>query len=188
MKKFVQKETSKFSNFTFKKFIIVFIICLIFATLYVIKYRLSFMGAWDMVLLFIYSPIIIILSVSTDLFISKRINISKYTLAIPIACVFGAIAGNFISKYQADLSKEKVKPIIQGLEQYKVENGKYPNQLYDLIPKYLSNIPNSMMGCLDVPYQYDILKDGNYSISFPFIEEGKYTWTSKGNRWYEGQQ
>ena len=98
------------------------------------------MGAWDMVLLFIYSPIIIILSVSADLFISKRINISKYTLAIPIACVFGAIAGNFISKYQADLSKEKVKPIIQGLEQYKVENGKCPNKLYDLIPKYLSNI------------------------------------------------
>jgi len=94
-------------EFTLKKAEVVLITCLVITIMYDLKYRYIFWfnSSWYLFLLFIFSPIIIILSVSIDLFLSKRINLSKYTLVIPVTIILGCIGGNYISKYKAELSK-----------------------------------------------------------------------------------
>jgi hypothetical protein len=177
-------------EFNLKKAVFVLITCLVITILYDLKYRYIFWFnfSWYLFLLLLFSPIIIILSVSIDLLLSKRINLSKYTLVIPVAIILGFIGGNYISKYQGELSKEKIKPIIMALEQFNIKNGKYPEQLSDLVPIYLLNIPDSMMGWFDIPYQYHTKLNRSYIISFPFEEERSYILNSEWNRWYEDQQ
>lgn len=34
-----------------------------------------------------------------------------------------------------------VQPTIQAMEQYRKDNGKYPNDVFDLVPKYIEKIP-----------------------------------------------
>lgn len=85
------------------------------AIMYDLKYRYIFWfnSEWYLLILFIFSLVIIILSISVEILFLKKINLNKYTLILPLVCTLDIFGGKYISKYQADLSQEKAKSIFQ---------------------------------------------------------------------------
>lgn len=71
-------------------------------------------------------------------------------------------------------------PVIAALEQYKTDNGKYPELLEELLPNYLSEIPTEVN---DEPISYAIT-DESYSLAFHYIGPGMNTCAyTPENKW-----
>ena len=58
--------------------------------------------------------------------------------------IFSFVSSAFLFRERVFVSLAKrSKPLISAIEQYKRDNGEYPNKLEDLVPKYLSRVPNT---------------------------------------------
>lgn len=64
-------------------------------------------------------------------------------------------------------SAEIATPIIEAIEKYKLENGQFPNNLKDLSPGFIPNIPHTGM-CAYPGYEYrkskEISETGGYEL------------------------
>jgi hypothetical protein len=59
--------------------------------------------------------------------------------------------------------KERSYQIIEALEKYRFEKGRYPSSLSDLLPVYLQSIPSTTT---NQKFQYFIYKNGTYELTF----------------------
>lgn len=69
-----------------------------------------------------------------------------------------------VNTYSRAYAIKKTEPLISAIEIYKVKEGQYPERMQDLLPKYLSKLPNPyIMGSRD--FQYKKTADA-YTLSF----------------------
>ncbi|MBK8550765.1 MAG: hypothetical protein IPL53_06775 [Ignavibacteria bacterium] len=115
-----------------------------------------------------------------------KFSISSYIRTLSLACIITVFSGSGITKYQADLSKEKATVIIKALHDYEHSNNKFPEDLSELIPEFLESIPNSSMGWFDEPFKYFKRNDGSFDLTFPSYG-GEYYITSaySNGKWIE---
>ena len=64
---------------------------------------------------------------------------------IAIGLFVSSCRGHFGSAEEESI-KAQAKPIIEAIEKYKKDNGKYPENLSDLVPKYIPSIKNPNLG------------------------------------------
>jgi len=182
------KRKAKFYDFSFKKAIIVYLIFTVVAVMIDLKYRYVFWFSSTYILLFmsIFSLIPVLIILSIELLKTNRINVSKFSVMIPLICISGFLGGRYVSEFQAELSKESAKPIISALEKCRLAHNIYPSNLNELVPEYLERIPDSEMGWFDIPYSYKLSAPLNYEIKFPSFSEEAWVYygnSSNSNNW-----
>ena len=64
----------------------------------------------------------------------------------------------------ADAGKRAATPVLRTLESYRGARGKYPEDLEDLVPDYLSRMPRLSNG---VPFEYERL-GSSYGLTFNY--------------------
>lgn len=71
---------------------------------------------------------------------------------------------NLLDQPTAQEGQERAKGLIQALEQYKADTGRYPSDLDALVPNYLTSIPQPARAA---QYEYELLSNGDeFTISF----------------------
>jgi hypothetical protein len=87
--------------------------------------------------------------------------------------ILAALAGGAWHFYQplppgegpnADAGKRAATVVLRTLENYRGERGHYPEDLADLVPKYLSKLPRLSNG---VPFEYERL-GSSYELTFNY--------------------
>ncbi len=169
--------TDKGSLINVKASIRFFIISFIVLNISNLKYCFSFFENSVTILLmfFVIFGVSFFLFAIFEVYFKGNLRISNYLGILSVVCLLTVFSGNFISGYQADLSKQKAEKIIDALNNYKNANQHYPDNLNILVPEYLESVPNSSMGWFDEPYRYDVWHDGRYEFSFPSYGGGRYT-------------
>lgn len=88
-----------------------------------------------------------------------------YIVLIPLIAVFTSqIAVDKVADITREVAIQKTVPLIAAIEQFKIENGEYPDKLEDLVGKYIKAIPTfNKMG--NSSYHYE--KRGDiFNLSF----------------------
>ncbi len=149
--------------------VIIVIILFIVMNILSLKYSLMGFGIYVILMLIISAilGIFFLMAGAFEFYLHRNFRISKYIGILCLICFSTIMISRYVSDYQADLSKEKAKVIVEALEKFKSANNKYPNQLSELVPEYLEAVPSSSMGWFDEQYDYAVWKDGNYRIYFP---------------------
>jgi hypothetical protein len=75
-----------------------------------------------------------------------------------------------ISWIQNSNVKSNSARLISTIEQYKIDNGKYPDKLNDLTPRYIKEIPKVWIGLVQKDFIYD--NNGLYIYKFNDLEIG----------------
>ena len=111
---------------------------------------------------------------------SKRLQLLLITIPFLITCsVFAGVDPPGVGE-KAERGYTVCDPVIAALEQYKTDNGKYPELLEELLPNYLSEIPTEVN---DEPISYAIT-DESYSLAFHYIGPGMNTCAyTPENKW-----
>jgi hypothetical protein len=81
-------------------------------------------------------------------------------IAIPVLMLV-IVGGN--ARIQAKIANANAERIIAACEQFRAATGKYPDQLEELVPKYLSSIPRAKYNLMFSNFRYWNL-DGNHQL------------------------
>lgn len=87
-----------------------------------------------------------------------EIGLSRIVIPVLILAI---VAGN--AAMQSKTANANAERIIVACEQFRAATGKYPNQLDELVPKYLSSIPRAKYALMFSDFRYRNL-DGNHQI------------------------
>lgn len=88
------------------------------------------------------------------------------TLGTFILCVMGdASSARLFEQEQLTLVAENSKPLIAAINRYQKEIGSPPQQLSDLVPRYLKLIPNSGV-CNNQPFEYSTDSGPLWQLNF----------------------
>lgn len=116
-------------------------------------------------------------------------------LPYPAGIVYLKIRANMLNDVV-----EKNKPLIAAIDRYHAYKGEYPEKLKDLIPEYISVIPETDISKKS-DCEYSRIEEGGYKIVITFC--GKYLWhdmliyrsdqkykpitPEDKNRWFDGR-
>lgn len=91
-----------------------------------------------------------------------------YALFVLAFVVSIRISGR-VDEHHERTAKQAAEPIMQALETYKADAGRYPEELGALVPRYLDSVGEAPVAFIrTLPYGYRPSEDGaSYSISFP---------------------
>ena len=98
-------------------------------------------------------------------------------------CIIEFLLNGVIIDLQKQKTYDVAVNIIKAIEQYQVANGRYPNQIEDVTPVFIDNIPKTSMGWLDRPFNYATRGD-SYRLSFDFYAFLTCTYYPKSISWY----
>ena len=93
------------------------------------------------------------------------------TITLTVSCIMGIVIGGNIRINGMKSFTERSEPLIQAIEKFNIENGRPPDHLTDLVPKYIANIPGT--GMMAYPeYQYFVGDDAmNRYVNNPWALE-----------------
>lgn len=90
-----------------------------------------------------------------------------YALLIVAFVVSVRVSGQ-VDRHHERTAKQAALPIMQALETYKADAGRYPEELGALVPRYLDSVGEAPVAFIrSLPYGYGASEDGaSFSISF----------------------
>ena len=88
----------------------------------------------------------------------------------------------FNSYHEIFRSKEDAKEIISALESYKSMQGNYPEELNQLPPSFIDEVPKTHMGFKGGKFWY-IMKSDEYLLGFHCFGFLHFYYSSKDRRW-----
>ena len=101
------------------------------------------------------------------------------------AVVCSVQASGYIDGCHERSAKRAALPIMLALEAYKGDAGRYPEELDELVPRYLESVKEAPVAFIrSLPYGYGPSDDGaSYSISFPKPHGYWHYFDSKDGYW-----
>jgi len=120
-------------------------------------------------------------------------RLSLIFIAILVSAIVISLFADPYREFRANQIIKQANPLIEALEQHKIEKGAYPTTLNELIPKYIEHIPNLSVPCReeginpDCPFIYQ-RENGAYLLRFwmhgpPFGYHFLYRPSRKYNDW-----
>ena len=104
----------------------------------------------------------------------------RFALPIGLAFFFGCATPGHGEK--AEHGYATLQPVIEALKRYKSDNGRYPNDLNELVPKYLSSFPREIDG---FPMEYSPAYNLHFDYTGPGYNHCDYSpniyWTCGGS-------
>lgn len=117
----------------------------------------------------------------------QRMTLRIVGLILLINFMFSYGAGKLATQVRNDkltLAAKNAQSVITGLQAYRVEYGKYPNAIIDLIPKYLNNLPTTEM--LGYPnFEYEKLEFVPGMTKKPARDDSQNKWVRFDTGGYE---
>ena len=100
----------------------------------------------------------------------KKKNIFRYIAlgilgGVLIICSLSLIEFYNLDGASLEMGKKAGEPIVQALEQFRLDYGYYPSELDPLVPKYLASIPQPAWRSL---FYYDVC-DSNHDYVLSFL-------------------
>lgn len=121
----------------------------------------------------LFELLMIVLIIS--LFFKKELRkqVQKWSLAFLVPSVLAIAIEGPIEKYQYNKTRKSLAEICTALDNYKVENGKYPKTIEALQAKFLGGIPKAGFGLFNSTISYELLENGDtclsYKVKFGFV-------------------
>ncbi|RPI15530.1 MAG: hypothetical protein EHM58_13985 [Ignavibacteriae bacterium] len=85
---------------------------------------------------------------------------------------------------QIEQSKSSAGPVINSLQKYYSDNNKFPDNINELTPKYIDDIPKSNMGFIGSSYVYKSQTDNrDFWLSFEELNSYKWIYINSRNIW-----
>lgn len=112
-------------------------------------------------------------------------NKNSFTfLTLLLLAIFSLACGKFISDKDAKSVQATAKPLIDALERYRVDFGRYPGKLKWLTPKYIPEIPEPNWGVKRWDY-FSYPNESKYSLYLKETEDyyAGYHYMSKIKEW-----
>ena len=154
--------------------IIIFLVTLFYIILKV-QFSLSFIVMFNpLVLLFM----LVFFSILKGHF-KKDFKISILLLSL----IFGIMVSSTINNEKKTETQQNAAQLIKALEEYKNINSRYPENLTDLTPKYITEIPKTYMKFFNHPGYYYWLGDNKAVFTLGFNLDGWY-----GYRYYSDKK
>lgn len=126
---------------------------------------------------------VVCLFLLTLFFTRLRVRI-EYLFPVVLSILLIAYpASLFITNYQMEQSKATGDQIANALSNYVHKNGAYPNQLTDLVPGYLYNLPKTAMGLTGTNYKFVHTMNRGYVLSFYYRDFLTVERQSNGQKW-----
>lgn len=110
------------------------------------------------------SPIWIIMGLRHGLKFPNDDTNTWLILLIPVMTIGAHFFSNKVLEYTSYHSIEKSKPLINAIENFQTENGKYPDNLELIIPTYIEDIPEPFFANVS-DFRYSI-KEGEFILGF----------------------
>lgn len=111
---------------------------------------------------------------------SERSVVVKYGIRSLMLCLTVlAILSTFM--FNRHLGYANARLIIKAVEDYRVEKGEYPERLQDLVPQFLSEVPDSAIRLTSTEFYYLHHKDGHSLMwtEVPFFGRRTYQFETK---------
>ena len=114
---------------------------------------------------------------------NMKIKTYDYGLGAVFCFCFAVIIAHGVSSLNANLEKENLQ-VIHALEEYQAETGNYPEALVNLLPVYLSSIPECRGG--RSPSLLYRTEDGAYALGcYNGRGISKYQYSSDTKKWQQ---
>ena len=113
-------------------------------------------------------------------FVFKKIN--RYALkvnAVYLSAVVVITIGNLIN---FKIAESRAESIIAACEKYKEHYGKYPEQLSELVPEYLRDVPSAKYTLFENQFFY-LARGKDHSLVYSVIPLGKRSYYFELRRW-----
>jgi hypothetical protein len=114
----------------------------------------------------------------------KNIPVRRYNVYLIIAIVLSFFASIGIIKYQKSATMDNAEPLIHALEKYNYDRNLYPQNLNELKTEYLTNIPRTKMGWLNVDFEYTPYNNmKEFRLSFKYLATLRCIYNSEMKNW-----
>lgn len=111
---------------------------------------------------------------------------AKTLASVAVVAILGFVAANNLNWMKRQTTEQTGQSIVVALTNYKSAKGRYPEQLADLVPAYLSDIPTTSMGLIAHPeffYNTDET-GGEFELVFPCPTWMRCEYSSDKGMWY----
>lgn len=136
--------------------------------------------------LFIHLALAFFITFITVLIIDiiKKTSISWNFLFVSLALSASLYIGIKIIDMQVEQSKANAVPIINSLKIYYLENNRFPENIDELKPKYINDIPGSDMGLIGTKFFYKSQENNrDFWLSFEELNADKWIYINSRNIW-----
>jgi hypothetical protein len=132
----------------------------------------SILVFWDVVftgsfLMSLYlCPVWILFSILKNVIRRPGWKLAGIRIAIPVV-TFVLVLSN--SNLQLNIASANARQIIAACEEFHTANGRYPNSLLELVPKYLASVPRAKYCLIFGEFKYSPLDDANALLFYCII-------------------
>ena len=129
--------------------------------------------------------LLLLLVLVFHIIVDRRVYMLKgFVVAVVFFATHG-IATYTIIQFQKGQSFEQANQITDALDKYHTQTGKYPVNLKQLEPEYLTEVPATMMGWNGTPFYYRVFKYDRYELFFdcPLTMTGKFKYKNYTGIW-----
>ena len=132
-----------------------------------LEWSFGFAAAGFVGLIFLAVILAAVVSLLWGFFTRRRIGLLIGTYLL-VLVVFQVLVVHEIDITRKAESFRRGDMIATALSSFRTEHARYPNSLAELVPRYLSEIPNTAMAALHVvPFHYTLSDKEGFELSFP---------------------
>ncbi|RZS93589.1 hypothetical protein [Aquimarina brevivitae] len=168
-----------------RKTLIIFgVLSMIILTFYVWNYSFAWEFVFGVTYYIVFILIALIIGILISIFIDKKhkSKLKYYFIISLIQLLIIWLVSTPIREWQIENSKEKGTQIIELIDKYKLQNGKYPKSLAELEKKSNLDIPERTK--IGTKYLYQVYENGNYSLSFKSYYGYDLNYDKLNKEWY----
>jgi len=167
-----------------KKIILLSLLIFLFFVYANVDLSFSFMGSALVGLLFIFLVFVALVFLVIFFIQKKKQNLIIFG-ALFASLFFSVVAWNLIGELELKKSQETGETIIEAIEEYKKQEGTYPNSLTELVPQYLKYIPQPTVGLINKQkFFYGKSENDEYFwLGFPYAAWTLCQYSSDSKEW-----
>ena len=112
-----------------------------------------------------------------------KTKVSRWFFFTGTLTFISVVAFLIIGNIQGMLTDYRAGKIIQELEQYHTDNGKYPESLEMLTTEYLSSVPSTAYGVISRDFEYTYYSPNKYGLLYYSYIGAEHRYNSEVKEW-----
>ena len=112
-----------------------------------------------------------------------KTKISRWFFLTGTLNLISVVAFFIIGNIQGMITNYRAEQIIQGLEKYHEDNGKYPDSLEVLTSEYLSSVPSTAYGVISRDFEYIYYSPDKYGLLYFSYIGVEHRYNSEVKEW-----